>query len=53
MSTELKNCKKDFLSQNRDANQQLEKQIKDQIKQIDQMKEVIYEHESKNNELDM
>lgn len=53
VSTELKNSKKEFLNQNREQTLQLEKQIKEQIKQIDQMKEVIYEHESKNSELEI
>lgn len=47
ISLELKNCKKDFLVQNKETNSQLDKQIKSQVKIIDEMKEKIYEHENK------
>lgn len=47
LSLELKNSKKEFLSQNREQTTQLEKQIKDQIKNIDDMKEQIYDWETK------
>ena len=53
ISLELKNCKKDFLTQNKENNQQLDKQIKDQMKSIDEMKEIIYEHENKISEQEL
>ena len=39
ISLELKNCKKEFLGQSREQTQMLEKQIKDQVKLIDDLKE--------------
>lgn len=39
LSLELKNSKKEFLSQNKEQTATLEKQIKDQMKQIEEMKE--------------
>jgi hypothetical protein len=39
ISTELKSCKKDFYSQNKELTTSLEKQIKDQSKLIDELKE--------------
>jgi hypothetical protein len=53
LTTELRNSKKEFLSQNKENAQLLEKQIKDQIKQIEDMKEQIYEHENKYTELEL
>ena len=53
ISLELKNCKKDFLSQNKESNLQMDKQIKDQMKTIDEMKELIYEHENKISEQEL
>lgn len=39
VSQELKNSKKEFLNQSKEQSMVLEKQIKDQIKQIDELKE--------------
>jgi septal ring factor EnvC (AmiA/AmiB activator) len=52
MSLELKNSKKDFLNQNKEQTSNLEKQIKDHMKQIEELKEIVYEHENKNTELE-
>lgn len=53
VSTELKNCKKEFLSANKEQNQALEKQLKDQSRLLDDLKEQAYESENKNSELEM
>lgn len=53
LSMELKNSKKEFLQNNKEQTTQLEKQIKDQIKVIDEMKEQVYENENKNTELEL
>ena len=53
ISTELKSCKKDFYSQNKELTTSLEKQIKDQSKSIDELKEQLYELETKNSELEL
>lgn len=50
---ELKNSKKEFLQNNKEQTTQLEKQIKDQMKTIDEMKEQVYENENKNTELEL
>ena len=53
ISAELRNSKKDFLSQNKENTTALEKQIKDQMKQIEEMKESIYEWENKNTDMEL
>lgn len=53
ISVELKNCKKDFLSQNKEQTAQLEKQIKDQNKLIEELKEQNYEQETKISDLEI
>jgi hypothetical protein len=53
ISVELKNCKKEFLNQNKEQTSQLEKQIKDQNKIIEELKEQNYEHETKISDLEI
>lgn len=53
ISLELKNCKKDFLNQNKEQTSQLEKQIKDQQRLIEELKEGNYEQESKISDLEI
>jgi len=53
ISVELKNCKKDFLNQNKEQTSQLEKQIKDQQRLIEELKEGNYEQESKISDLEI
>jgi|DEB0MinimDraft_12_1074336.scaffolds.fasta_scaffold08249_4 chromosome segregation ATPase len=53
LSTELKNSKKDFFAQNKEQQQALEKQIKEQAKKIEDMKEQVYEWENKHTELEL
>lgn len=53
ISVELKNCKKEFLNQNKEQTSQLEKQIKDQNKLIEELKEVNYEQETKISDLEI
>ena len=53
ISVELKNCKKDFLSQSKEATGHLEQQIKEQLKQIEDLKEGNFEQESKINDLEI
>lgn len=53
ISVELKNCKKDFLNQNKEQTSLLEKQIKDQNKIIEDLKEMNYESETKISDLEI
>ena len=53
ISVELRNCKKDFLNQNKEQTSQLEKQIKDQQKLVEELKEGNYEHETKISDLEI
>lgn len=53
ISVELKNCKKDFLNQNKEQNNSLEKQIKDQQRLIEELKEGNYEQDSKISDLEI
>lgn len=53
ISVELKNCKKEFLNQNKEQTSQLEKQIKDQNKYIEELKEQNYEQETKISDLEI
>ena len=53
ISVELKNCKKDFLNQNKEQTTQLEKQIKDQNKLMEELKEQNYEQETKISDLEI
>ena len=43
ITVELKNCKKDFLNQNKEQTSVLEKQIKDMNKIMEELKETNYE----------